>query len=299
MASTAPRPPTISVLPTELIKEILSQIQCQSTLSRASQTCKVWHALATPLVFHAPDFHNKSSFERFLVAVESGSQVGRLVRELNLLSTPQHWEFVTDTALERVCKSCPELVHLDLEGCLSVRDKGLKAISENAPQLLSLSLSFCDRITDVGVKYIAEGCPSLILLELKCLPFVSDDSVREIANSCSHLESVNLGGTRITENSVVDLFAKCKKLTFLDLSSCYNIAYPENFDVNKPEGLEIVFDSLMEGDAPWESDGSDGEWEEDEGDNGQFPAHTHFFHHPLEDYEEYPDGFSFEIGFDI
>ncbi|KAJ3156874.1 hypothetical protein HDU86_003409 [Geranomyces michiganensis] len=275
------KPPTsIHALPAELLKEVILHIDVQQSVSRVSQTCKLWRAIAAPVLYAAPDFTSKAAFECFVEMLESGSSFGRLVKELNLLSTPGHWDFLTDAVLKKLLKGCPELSYLDLEGSYSIHDKGLKTIAKYAPQLHSLSLSYCDRITNAGVSAIAAKCTALRHLEMACCPFVDDESILKIAQNCPLLESMNLAGTRITEKSVFDLATKCKSLTFLDLSACYNIVYLQQILDHKPEHLEVVTDSLPDG-VPGDSD----EGEFDEGpytDDDEFHEHVHFhaeFHH--------------------
>ncbi|KAJ3170241.1 hypothetical protein HDU88_008868 [Geranomyces variabilis] len=277
LAAGKPSTTSIHALPAELLKEIICQIDGQAGVSRASQTCKLWHAIAAPVLYLSPDFTSKTAFEHFVATLESGSSVGRWVRELNLLSTPGHWDFLTDAVLKKLLKGCPELSYLDLEGCYSIHDKGLKAIAKHAPQLHSLSLSYCDRITNSGVSAIAARCGSLRHLEMACCPMICDTSILKIAAGCPLLESMNLAGTHITEQSVFDLATKCKGLTYLDISACYNIVYLQQITEHKPEQLEIVTDSLPDG-VPGDSDEdihSDDEYFSDEDMHGHDHDHDH------------------------
>lgn len=161
-------------------------------------------------------------------------------------------------------------IYLDLEGCSALRDAGVSAIVENCKNLQSLSLSFCDKITDDGVLPIATHCPNLRALELKGLPYVSDRSIQEVAIQCPLLESVNLAGTRVTDPAVICLIRKATNLTFLDLSSCYNMMFIDNIIAElKPDKLEIVTDSMPKGAAGWESDWDESELTDSDDEDGQ------------------------------
>ncbi|KAI8826235.1 uncharacterized protein EV422DRAFT_515883 [Fimicolochytrium jonesii] len=262
--STAPRTSmTVTFLPLELIAEILLASDGR-TLARCARVCKLWNNLATPTVYAVPEIASASAFEKFLQTIEKNKTLGELVRELNLLSAPGHWEFVNNAALERLLNACPHITHLDLEGCRSLYDRALPALAKTT-HLQSLSLAYCDRLTDAGVRDAIALLPHLRHLELKCLPFVTDDALEPLARhppALPHLESLNIAGTNASDMHLPAIIKNLAHLTFLDISGTHCVQrFLETCGDTLPAGLELVVDSL-EGFESWENVGNENDMTE-------------------------------------
>ena len=57
---------------------------------------------------------------------------------------------LTDTGLGRLAAGCPNLDHLDLDGCEQVTDVGLERLAAGFPNLSLLDLIECHTVTDVS-----------------------------------------------------------------------------------------------------------------------------------------------------
>ncbi|KAI9014937.1 hypothetical protein BC832DRAFT_526603, partial [Gaertneriomyces semiglobifer] len=238
-------------LPNEIIAHIardLSDIRDLSRLARAARS--LYNAMRT-LIWTAPSFASSIAFDKFLTVAGQNPALGTLVREINLVCSPHHWDFVNDENIVQLSQVCPQIMHIDLEGCVNLKDRGVTALAENCSQLRSVGLSSCMRVTDEGILALAKHCRELRVLELCKLHHVTDVSLAEVAANCRSLESLDIAGTRVSDETVALFIANAHSLTHLDLSSCYGVAELDRFIQEKPARLEIVVDSLGPGDADW------------------------------------------------
>ncbi|KAJ3018451.1 hypothetical protein HKX48_002876 [Thoreauomyces humboldtii] len=249
--------PSISTFPLELLVIIFSKLTSQQARSRAAQTCRFFHTLATPSIYSAPEFTSEQQCQLFIKVVAGNKQLGRIVKEINMVSTPGHWQFVTDLMVDALAEACPNLESLDLEGCRSIHDKSLYSIANSLPNISSLSIAFCARITDSGLFYLLGRCRRLRNLELTCIPRISDAGLQPLTFARSFLETLNLSGTRVADDSVRAIISRAPDLVFLDVSSCYNLLDREEIVAGKPDTLEIVTNSLPRGTAEWDEEYDD------------------------------------------
>jgi hypothetical protein len=85
---------------------------------------------------------------------------------------------VADTTLTKVTKSCPNLVDLNLSGCLCVTDHVLRMIAAKCQSLRILNVSKCPNITKDGLCELAQRLPNLGALVARHT-VDADDAFRE------------------------------------------------------------------------------------------------------------------------
>lgn len=85
---------------------------------------------------------------------------------------------VTDTTLTKVAKSCPNLVDLNLSGCLCVTDHVLRMIATRCQSLRILNVSKCFNVSKDGLCELARRLPNLgALIARRTVD--ADDAFRE------------------------------------------------------------------------------------------------------------------------
>ena len=98
-----------------------------------------------------------------------------------------------------------------------------RSLENKFPNLLSLNLTGCIYITDASVSEVARRCSKLHTLNLThCGNYITDASVSEVARRCSNLQ-LNLAGCNITDASVVAVARGCSNLQSLGIRTCRNI----------------------------------------------------------------------------
>ena len=120
----------------------------------------------------------------------------------------------------------PNLLSLNLSGCINLTDASVSEVARRCSKLHTLNLSHCGNyITDASVSEVARRCSKLHTLILRnCGNYITDASVLEVASGCSNLHTLILGGcNRITDASVSEVARRCSNLHTLDLGWCSNI----------------------------------------------------------------------------
>lgn len=80
---------------------------------------------------------------------------------------------VTVATVSRLVEHCPELLHLNVEGCKTVDDDVLECLTR-LTQFMSLNMSHCGKVTDDGVIKLARGCPQLRFLNADGISRITD-----------------------------------------------------------------------------------------------------------------------------
>ncbi|XP_047319039.1 F-box protein At5g67140-like [Impatiens glandulifera] len=103
-------------------------------------------------------------------------------------------------------------------GC-QISDNGLKMISSAkcVANLISISLWGMTGITDQGVIQLISKATSLQRLNVGGT-FITDESLLVIANNCPHLKFIGLWSCRhVSENGLLTIVRKCRKLETIDV----------------------------------------------------------------------------------
>ena len=133
--------------------------------------------------------------------------------------------WLTDTSLQALAQSCPQLQSLKLFRCDRITDAGVTEVAQGCPNLQSLHLDFCYTITDAGVTEVARGCPHLRSLSLYWCSRITDAGLSKVAQGCLQLEWADLSGCRqITDEGVRKVVQGCLDLDLLTLTDCDKIS---------------------------------------------------------------------------
>ncbi|XP_047313312.1 F-box protein At5g67140-like [Impatiens glandulifera] len=127
-----------------------------------------------------------------------------------------------DHSTARLILRAYNLTDLDISrrrwGC-QISDNGLFMISSAKciTNLTSISLWGMTGITDQGVVHLISKATSLRHLNIGGT-FITDESIIAIANSCPHLQSIGLWSCRhVTESGLLVLVSKCGKLESINV----------------------------------------------------------------------------------
>ena len=132
--------------------------------------------------------------------------------------------YITDASVSEVARRCSNLHTLKLRFCYKITDASVLEVASGCSNLHTLDLSLCDRITDASVLEVARHGSNLQTLDLAGCWRITDASVSEVARRCSNLQTLNLRGCRnITDLSVTEVARRCSNLHTLDLRLCRNI----------------------------------------------------------------------------
>ena len=97
------------------------------------------------------------------------------LKDLDVSSSADRSENLTDASLQASAVNCPDLPGLAVSMCCSLTDKSIKAIAAKCPLLTSISLDYC-KITDDAIYAIVKNCPSLTSISVDCCPNLIETS---------------------------------------------------------------------------------------------------------------------------
>ncbi|KAI8579445.1 hypothetical protein K450DRAFT_271985 [Umbelopsis ramanniana AG] len=177
--------------PSELASKIFEHLN-QHELLQASQVCKSWNGVATPLLWRSPRFYHKLDKQlsdiyytpiqtmwptsisldnpyfvhQSLDATEyrDGYDIQLALAQKQLGQYARHLTFeyreslVCDNTLNDIAMYCTSLQNLSLAGCRNITDAGLQYLSKGKLQytLNCIDLSDCVLVTDEGVSLILQ-----------------------------------------------------------------------------------------------------------------------------------------------
>jgi len=131
--------------------------------------------------------------------------------------------FLVNTA--EFTKYTPNLVILNLGGCVELRDIALINIAAHCPDLTELDINYAFSVTDFGVAAAAKGLSKLERLNLRCAAGLTDEAVIEVAGHLPMLRHLNLSCiSGITDISVFAVLNGCPLLESLDLCYCTRLS---------------------------------------------------------------------------
>jgi Leucine Rich repeat/Leucine Rich Repeat len=142
---------------------------------------------------------------------------------------------ITDSALHKLARGCPNVQTLDLSQCSDITPEGLRValrtwtklqtlrlrgfhlsnesiIDNRHPSLKVLNLSWCSNIVDAVLVDIASRCPALEHCDVTRCTKITDDAVRKLTEHCSNLRQLNLTGCKDVTQSLVHFLVRIGKL---------------------------------------------------------------------------------------
>eukprot|EP00899_Mesostigma_viride_P021256 jgi/Mesvir1/29131/Mv18430-RA.1 len=127
------------------------------------------------------------------------------------------WESVTDRTLASLAGSCRSLTHVEVDvESIAGTDASLTTLALNSPGLRHFSVRRW-AVTDAGVKALALHCRLLTSLSMRLCCGVSAEGICELVSLLPELESLDLNGMAVGNDTMFALGAHCNKLVELDV----------------------------------------------------------------------------------
>eukprot|EP00505_MAST-04D_sp_SCG-Rhode-Island_P005720 Stramenopile-MAST_4_protein_5720 len=148
------------------------------------------------------------------------SQVSETLHSLQGLNLP--WcRRLTDSAMQTVVYSCPNLTYLDISYCDNICDHGARVLADGLPVLETAILTFT-KIGDKGATALVSQCAALHTLNLEMCTRMTDHGLQKIARTSKHrMINLNVGGcVKLTNISFQIAGEHMKRLRSLNLSGC-------------------------------------------------------------------------------
>lgn len=128
---------------------------------------------------------------------------------------------LSDNDAEVIATSCKNLKTLHLRSCdFRMTDEGVVHFVQNCRSLEDVYLSPCRQLTSRSVAVVGESCRQLRSLGAYGMRDLHDQVLIDVVSKAPRLESLYLGDTSITDNSIVVIANSCSKLKRLDLWEC-------------------------------------------------------------------------------
>eukprot|EP00127_Corallochytrium_limacisporum_P006308 Clim_evm19s225 gene=Clim_evmTU19s225 len=161
---------------------------------------------------------------------------------------------INSRGLRRFCKRTPDLVTLEAERCINIKDDVLIELPNLCPRLQNINLNYCKHITDRGMasltqlrlgslrarncmrltdstlKMIGEECPSLQLLDLSYCIQLTDVGVVNMftQGQMRHLRHINLRGCHnLSIGTTRCIAVHAKQMEYIDLYDCPKVPWGE------------------------------------------------------------------------
>jgi hypothetical protein len=96
---------------------------------------------------------------------------------------------VSDDALFAVAERCPLLEYLRCP--VGVSDAAVVKLAKSCPELVRLNMQDTE-VSDAGLTALARHCSKLQSLDLCCCPYVTAQAVHSVVSSCPHLSEIGL-----------------------------------------------------------------------------------------------------------
>lgn len=115
------------------------------------------------------------------------------------------------------------LTHLNLSSCARLTDGSLRNIAIYSTKISHLELAGCVLMTDQGFSFLSPRLRSLVHLDLEDLQQITDITVKSIANNQPNLARFCLSNcTQISDDGITHLVLNgiCHKLQHIELDNC-------------------------------------------------------------------------------
>lgn len=206
-------------IPMELLMHILSLVEDDQTVIRASAVCRGWRdSIYFGLARLSLSWCNKNMNNLVISLVPKFAKLQTLILRQD---KPQ----LEDAAVGTIANFCHDLQVLDLSKSFKLTDASLYAIAHGCRDLTKLNISGCSAFSDNALAYLAGFCRKLKVLNLcGCVRAASDTALQAIGHYCSQLQSLNLGWCdEVSDVGVMSLAYGCPDLRTVDLCGCLKI----------------------------------------------------------------------------
>lgn len=126
--------------------------------------------------------------------------------------------YLTDTGLIDLACSCPNLSSIFIFGA-EITDTGLAKFAELCPKLTTINL-VGSHITDKGVIELAKACHNLVEVDLTYCGLLTDTGIIELAKGCRELKDVKFTGSKVTVEGVMEFIKLSPNLSSIDVRFC-------------------------------------------------------------------------------
>ena len=131
---------------------------------------------------------------------------------------------VSDSTIEMLCETNPNLVDLNVKGSIRLTDRGLSILGKNQPDLRHLNLEGCTGLQLThGIGTLLASCQRLRTLNLSRVPAVSNVNIRYIAKNATNLRSFSCDDSTGMNDETITLISDILKLEYLSLKGCAGI----------------------------------------------------------------------------
>lgn len=133
-------------------------------------------------------------------------------------------------------RQCPNLIKLDLTGCLTVDNKAIRSVLQGCSQLDKLILDQCELLSDSIFDMTASpfcslvGCITLTSLSMKQCPHITGQIGSFLSKQCRKLKYLNLSGCKNIKGKYLTYIFEAPSLESIDLSYIDGLG-DEIFDV--------------------------------------------------------------------
>lgn len=130
---------------------------------------------------------------------------------------------ITDTTLHEVAGLIPYMRVIRISNCDEITDNGICNLGIQCHALQEMYMNGCTQVSVVGLRQIVHLCKSLEVLDLSDCPQMNDQTLIALASCVQIKKLVFQRCKHISDNGIAQLSRCCKRLTYLDISSCAKI----------------------------------------------------------------------------
>lgn len=140
---------------------------------------------------------------------------------------------ITDDHLAEAIPYCPSIQEAHLTGVYDLSDRTLILLGRETDELRTLDISGCLHVSPIGIHDLAGLATRLQVLRIGSVWGITDPALKIVLRSLGHLTELDISDLPlVTAHSVREVWAFCKKLQVLNMSSCTNItdkAFPSPY----------------------------------------------------------------------
>ncbi|KAL3289451.1 hypothetical protein HHI36_022875 [Cryptolaemus montrouzieri] len=198
-------------------------------LSSCARVCKRFNHIAwTPCLWRTvrisgENMSGDKALKRIMrkVGSEGDSGVCHSIERIEIVEGAK----LSDKGLLLLARKCPDLVHLQLLGCINITNTALFEVATRCHNLQHLDITGCIKISCISVNDPSTHSRlQLQYLDLTDCPYVNDNELRVIVCHCPQLTFLYLRRCiQITDMGLKFIPSFCSSMKELSVSDCINI----------------------------------------------------------------------------
>ena len=112
--------------------------------------------------------------------------------------------------------------------CSRISDRGLKNLATGCSFLREIDLSWVELITDHGITALTENCQLLTSIII-CGTSITDEALIAVGRKIKRLEELSISHcSQITDHGIIPIARNCRNLTHLHAARCTNVGWPSD-----------------------------------------------------------------------